>query len=74
VDTGVLPISTSSTFTIAPGGFEEIVSRRCTQPGSNRTINTKQVITGDDNLDTEISSTCVYWAKYSVNHSRSGIA
>ena len=43
MDTGVLPISTSSTLTIAPGGFEEIVKRRCTHPHRMGTITSRTV-------------------------------
>ena len=53
MDTGVLPISTSSTLTIAPGGLEEIVMRRCTHPHSTGAINNKTVQCGSVIFSTE---------------------
>ena len=63
VDTGVLPTSTSSTLTIAPGGFEEIVIRRCTHPHSKSTTKSRLVISGDKILDTEIYRACIWISK-----------
>ena len=69
VDTGVLPISTSSTLTIAPGGFDEIVIRRCTHPHSMRTTKSRLVISEDKNLYTENYRGCIWISEETFNPS-----